>query len=222
MDKYLWLHYKGKYRIRADYDQSTNDFQRDSEGNLDESQGDFYMSGSSGIRVVHGIGSELACYIPKLQKGNNVLRNYYEATTGKSYKNKSMDVIVKTLKESGHINDCDIMSVEVFFTFDAEHLDALAPIIKLKTSGASISPFSTRNLPKKPYTIPKTDMDRYKKAKDGLSGLEIARLNEEFIAKNFDSDFKTNLRKEMLKPIQYFHRHGYWDKYCKFIKGSAS
>lgn len=220
MDNYLWSHYKGKYRIRADYDQSTNDFQRDDEGNLDESQGDFYMSGSGGIRVVHGTGSELACYIPKLQKGNNVLRNYYEATTGKSYKNKSMDAIVKALKESGYVNDCDIMSVEVFFTFDAKHLDTLAPIIKLKTSGASISPFSTRNLPKAPYAIPKADMDKYKKAKDGLSGLEIARLNEQFIAENFDSDFKTNLRKEMLKPVQYFHKYKMWDRYCEFVRES--
>ena len=40
---------------------------------------------------------------------------------------------------------------------------------------------------------------------------------EQFIAENFDSDFKTNLRKEMLKPVQYFHKHGVWDKYCEFI-----
>ena len=128
-----------------------------------------------------------------------------------------MDKIVSELKNAGYVNDVDILSAEIFFTFDADHLDVLAPIIKLKTSGASISPFSTRNLPKAPYTIPKVDMDRYKKAKDGLSGLEIARLNEQFVAENFDSDFKTNLRKEMLKPVQYFHKHKMWDRYCEFI-----
>lgn len=217
MDNYLWTHYGKKYRVRAHYDQQTNDFIRDDNGELDPDFGDFYMSGTGGIEIKHGTGSELACYIPKLQKGNNVLRNYYEATTGKSYKNKSMDAIVKALKESGYVNDCDIMSIEVFFTFDAKHLDILAPIVKLRTSGARISPFSTRNLPKAPYTIPKADMDKYKKAKDGLSGLEIARLNEQFIAENFDSDFKTNLRKEMLKPIQYFHKEGLWDRYCEFV-----
>ena len=221
MDMYLINKYKGKYRVRAHYDQQTKDFVRDDDGNLEESFGAFYLSGRSGIEVKHGTGSELACYIPKLQLGNNILKAYYDSVIG-NRGDKSVDKIVSELKGGGYVNDVDILSTEIFFTFDADHLDTLAPIIKLKTSGASISPFSTRNLPKKPYTIPKADMDKYKKAKDGLSGLDIARLNKEFIAENFDSDFKTNLRKEMLKPIQYFHRHGYWDKYCKFIKGSAS
>lgn len=221
MDMYLINKYKGKYRVRAHYDQQTKDFVRDDNGNLEESFGDFYLSGRSGIEVKHGTGSELACYIPRLQLGNNILKSYYDSVIA-NHNGKSMDRIIADLKSSGYVNDVDVLSTEIFFTFDAEHLDTLAPIIKLKTSGASISPFSTRNLPKAPYIIPKTDMDKYKKAKDGLSGLDIARLNEEFIAENFDSDFKTNLRKEMLKPIQYFHRHGYWDKYCKFIKGSAS
>lgn len=216
MDMYLVNKYKGKYRVRAHYDQHTKDFIRDDEGNLDPDFGDFYLSGRSGIEVKHGAGSELACYIPKLQLGNNILKSYYDSVIG-NRGDKSVDKIVSELKDAGYVNDVDILSAEIFFTFDANHLDTLAPIIKLKTSGASISPFSTRNLPKAPYIIPKADMDKYKKAKDGLSGLEIARLNEQFIAENFDSDFKTNLRKEMLKPVQYFHKIGVWDKYCGFI-----
>lgn len=221
MDLYLTKKYRGKYRVKAHYDLQTKDFIRDDEGNLDPDFGDFYLSGRSGIEVKHGTGSELGCYIPKLQLGNNILKSYYDSVIG-NRGDKSVDKIVSELKNGGYVNDVDILSTEIFFTFDADHLDALAPIIKLKTSGASISPFSTRNLPKKPYTIPKTDMDRYKKAKDGLSGLEIARLNEEFIAKNFDSDFKTNLRKSMLKPIQYFHKEKIWDKYCNFIEESKN
>lgn len=216
MDKYLWLHYGKKYRVKAHYDQHTKDFIRDDEGNLDPDFGDFYLSGRSGIEIKHGVGAELACYIPKLQLGNNILKSYYDSVIG-NRGDKSVDKIVSELKDGGYVNDVDILSTEIFFTFDADHLDALAPIIKLRTSGASISPFSTRNLPKAPYTIPKADMDKYKKAKDGLSGLEIARLNEQFIAENFDSDFKTNLRKEMLKPVQYFHKYKMWDRYCEFI-----
>lgn len=217
MDLYLTKKYRGKYRVKAHYDQQTKDFIRDDEGNLDPDFGDFYLSGRSGIEVKHGFGGELACYIPKLQLGNNVLKSYYDSVIG-NRGDKSVDKIVSELRDSGYVNDVDILSTEIFFTFDAEHLDTLAPIIKLKTSGANISPFSTRNLPKKPYTIPDKDMDKYKEAKDGLSGLEIARLNEEFIAENFDSDFKTNLRKSMLKPIQYFHKEKIWDKYCNFIE----
>lgn len=219
MDLYLTKKYRGKYRVKAHYDLHTKDFIRDDEGNLDPDFGDFYLSGRSGIEVKHGVGSELACYIPKLQLGNNILKSYYDSVIG-NRGDKSVDKIVGELKNGGYINDVDILSTEIFFTFDADHLDALAPIIKLKTSGASISPFSTRNLPKAPYTIPKADMDKYKKAKDGLTGLEIARLNEQFIVENFDSDFKTNLRKEMLKPVQYFHKIGVWDRYCEFVRES--
>ena len=220
MDLYLVNKYKGKYRVKAHYDLQTKDFIRDDEGNLDPDFGDFYLSGRSGIEVKHGTGSELACYIPKLQLGNNILKAYYDSVIG-NRGDKSVDRIVRELKDGGYVNDVDILSAEIFFTFDADHLDTLAPIIKLKTSGASISPFSTRNLPKAPYTIPKADMDKYKKAKDGLSGLEIARLNEQFIAENFDSDFKTDLRREMLKPIQYFHKKKKWEDYCQFIKENA-
>lgn len=219
MDMYLVNKYKGKYRVKAHYDLQTKDFIRDDEGNLDPDFGDFYLSGRSGIEIKHGTGTELACYIPKLQLGNNILKSYYDSVIG-NRGDKSIDKIVNELRDAGYVNDVDILSAEIFFTFNADNLDALAPIIKLKTSGASISPFSTRNLPKAPYTIPKADMDKYKKAKDGLSGLEIARLNEQFIAENFDSDFKTNLRKDMLKPVQYFHKYGVWDRYCEFIERS--
>ena len=199
MDLYLVNHYKGKYRVKAHYDKFTNDFVRDDDGNLEESFGDFYLSGRSGIEVKHGTGSELSCYIPKLQLGNNILKQYYSATTMKSNEGKSVNKIVEEMKNAGYINDCDILSTEVFFTFDAKHLDALAPVVKLKTSGAKVSPFSTRNLPKRPYVIPDKDIKKYKKAKEGLTGLEIGRIQEAFITECFDKDFKSKMRKEMLK-----------------------
>ena len=82
LDNYLTQHYKGKYRVKAHYDQSTNDFIRDADGELDDSFGDFYLSGRSGIEIRHGVGSELACYVPKLQLGNNILKSYYEKVIG--------------------------------------------------------------------------------------------------------------------------------------------
>ena len=217
MDNYLVSHYKGKYRVKAHYDLDTNDFVRDTEGELDDSFGDFYLSGRSGIEIHHGVGSELACYIPKLQLGNNVLKSYYEVMIGKRGK-KSIDKIVEELKEHGYINDVDVLSIEVFFTFDAKYLDDLAPIVKLKTSGATISPFSVRNLPRKPYTIPKKDMDLYKKSKGELTGLQISRLQDAFIREKCDKDFKTKMKKEMLKANQYIHKLGLWEDYCNYIK----
>ena len=217
MDNYLVSHYKGKYRVKAHYDLDTNDFVRDTEGELDDSFGDFYLSGRSGIEIHHGVGSELACYVPKLQLGNNVLRSYYNAMIGSEGK-KSIDKIVTELKEHGYVNDVDVLSIEVFFTFDAKYLDDLAPIVKLKTSGATISPFSVRNLPRKPYTIPKKDMDLYKKSKGELTGLQISRLQDAFIREKCDKDFKTKMKKEMLKANQYIHKLGLWEDYCNYIK----
>ena len=217
MDMYLINKYKGKYRVRAHYDQQTKDFVRDDDGNLEESFGDFYLSGRSGIEVKHGTGSELACYIPKLQLGNNILKAYYDSVIG-NRGDKSVDKIVSELKGGGYVNDVDILSTEIFFTFNADHLDTLAPIIKLKTSGANISPFSVRNLPKAPYSIPKKDMDKYKKVKGNLNGLQISRLQDAFIREKCDEDFKTKMKKEMLKATQYIHKVGLWDDYCEWIK----
>ena len=137
MDNYLVSHYKNQYRVKAHYDLSTNDFVRDANGELDDSFGDFYLSGRSGIEIHHGVGSELACYIPKLQLGNNILKSYYKKMIG-DYEKKTVDKIVAELKANKYINDCDILSIEVYFTFDAKYLDDLAPIVKLKTAGASI------------------------------------------------------------------------------------
>lgn len=217
MDNYLAQHYKGKYRVKAHYDQSTNDFVRDEDGNLEESFGDFYLSGRSGIEIKHGVGSELACYCPKLKLGTNVLRSYYESVIGK-VGGKSVDKIVDELHNAGFVNDADIMDWEVYFTFDAKHLDTIAPIIKLKTSGASISPFSNRNLPKAPYTIPKKDMDKYKKARGELKGLQIARSQDEFIESHCGANAKAQMKLEMLKANNWLHKHGYWDEYCKWLK----
>ena len=217
MDMYLVNHYKGTYRVKAHYDLGTNDFIRDADGNLDNDFADFYLSGRNGIEIKHAYGSELACYVPKLQLGNNILKSYYEKTIG-DYGKKSVETIASELIKKGYANDVDVLSAEVFFTFDAKYLDILAPIVRLKTAGASISPFSTRNLPKAPYTIPKKDMDKYKKAKGDMSGLEIGRLTDKFINETFDDNFRTDMRKEMLKANQYIHKLGYWDAWCDYVK----
>ena len=220
MDNYLVTHYKGKYRVKAHYDKSTNDFIRDADGNLDDSFADFYLSGRSGIEIKHATGSDLACYIPKLKVGNGILKSYYEKQIG-SCEDKTMDGIVGELQDSGFISECDILSMEVFFIFPAKYLNDLAPIVKLKTAGASISPFSTRNLPKAPYVIPKADMDAYKEAKGELNGLQISRIQDEFIREFFDEDIKSKMKLEMLKANQWFHKHGYWQDYLNAIKEYA-
>ena len=64
-------------------------------------------------------------------------------------------------------------------------------------------------------------MDKYKKAKGELTGLQIGRLQDEFIKKFMPENFRSEMRKEMLKANQYIHKIGEWDNYCKWIKENA-
>lgn len=51
---------------------------------------------------------------------------------------------------------------ELLFKFKAKDDNKIIPILNPKISGASISPFSARNLPKTKYVIPDKDLAMYK------------------------------------------------------------
>ena len=58
---------------------------------------------------------------------------------------------------------------EVLFRFNSKHMDALEKYLKPKTSGANISPFSSKNLPKnKNYKIPDEEFVTYKNIVDKI------------------------------------------------------
>ena len=61
-------------------------------------------------------------------------------------------------------------------------------------------------------------MDYYKECKGELTGLQISRLQDAFIKENFNDNFKTEMKKEMLKANQYIHKIGRWKNYCNYIK----
>ena len=220
MDRYLYNHYKGKYRVYAHYDLDTLDFPRDpvTDG-YDESFADFYLKGKSKIEIKHGTGSELSCYIPSKATGYNVIRSYYKALADNTEDN--VEVCIHWLNKNGYINDCDILDSELFFTFHMKHLDILAPIVKLKTSGANISPLSIKNLPKNPYVIPDVDIKEYKKLIKDKQGFEILRLAKEFANDVLEIEsFNKVLKKERLKANQYFHKTGEWNKWIDFLRGN--
>lgn len=53
MANYLFKKYKGQFRVKANYDLSTNDFPRDELGNIDSSFDDFYIPCASGGKIRH-------------------------------------------------------------------------------------------------------------------------------------------------------------------------
>lgn len=145
MSQYL-MKYKGTYRILAELDLETNDIYRDREGNVDEDV-ELYIACQYGNQIkVWGHDASgrilLEAYIPSLGRGRNI--------------KKAMD------EQGIFYSHYDEYTDEVVFRFKAKDITEVATLLKAKTSGANISPFSTKNLPKANVEIPLEKIEEYK------------------------------------------------------------
>lgn len=187
MTDYIATHYKGKYRCLAEIDKSKNDFPRDANGNIDQSTGVYikcanncriYAYGTDGHREM-----QLGAYIPSLGRGRN---------------------IKKELQRLGiDFDHYDESSCEVTFTFSSFDIYKVAEIMKARTAGAGISPFSTRNLKKNTVDIPDELTAQYKDAISKLNKsdmLLIKQLNKSFLN---DVLAKKLREKGKRKPFDY-------------------
>ena len=66
------------YRVKAEYDLDTKDYPRLDNGSIDPSFDDLYIDCKNNIKIKHGSGNVLSCYIPTKQRGVNILRKIYE------------------------------------------------------------------------------------------------------------------------------------------------
>lgn len=212
MAGYLVNHYKSIYRILPVIDQSTNDFCRDYTGKIDENN--VYITCYNDVKVWHYGGSKLLAYVPSLYRGHNFI---------KAIKALGVDVF-----------DCDETDEEVTFKFNASNIESVMSILKPKTSGAKISPFSSKNLPKAQVDIPENELSRYKSlvSKLGSSGMSVIRTaNKKFLdevlakklrpkgkRKPFDyaSDMKALCLSRDTKA--YVYVRGLWEDYLKFLE----
>ena len=133
---YLIDKFKGKYRLLVEYNKDTNDFNRKLNDTYEDC--DIYISCQHGNKVFYYGNSILEAYIPSLQRGNNIL---------KAIKQINPNIILYTQKGDS----------EVIFRFKYSDSDQVIPLLKPRTSGAGISPFSSKNLPKSNYTIPESE-----------------------------------------------------------------
>mgnify|MGYP006874656095 CR=1 FL=1 len=136
------MKYKGKYRLRANIDKSTNNFPR--EYNDQFSDNDVYIDCQKNIRIHHYGKQILETYIPSIGRGHNIIKAI-QSELGK-------DIIYNIVETDS----------EILFQFNSKHMEQLEPYLKPKTSGADRSPFSTKNLPKTKYIIPDKDFVVYK------------------------------------------------------------
>ena len=213
MYRYL-LRYVGTYRVRALYDVEKEDFPRLDNGSIDPSFEDLYISCSRGIikHTYRGNDILVLCFYDKVGTTNNVYKEIKE-------KYPKLDI------------EKEICGSDGFIYFNSKDIKKIATIVKPKTSGAKIDPFSNKNLPKIEYKIPSKDLSELYTLTKDLSKIEtmqfFKRVNSDFIkeikklnGKAFNG--KEEYKKSRLGSKEFIHSIGLWDKYIKYVKKQLS
>lgn len=207
MANYLISHYKGKYRIKCEYDKHKNQFPRKIDGTFED--GDCYIDCYKNIKVFHYGNKILEAYFPSLMRGKNTMKAIQE-----EYGN---DVIF-SIKETDS---------ELFFRFHANDMDRLEKYLKPKTNGADISPFSSKNLPKnKEYKIPDEDFVEYKNIIEKIGQkriIELTHTTSNYLKslvtkKNTWENIKADMSLKGLSGNRYIHSIGKWNDYISYLK----
>ena len=203
---YLTDKFKGIYRLKVPIDKNKNDFPRKPNGQYEDI--DMYISCQHGNMIFHDTGSALLAYIPSLQRGHNIINAIKEENLGNVY-------------------DIEESDSEVLFKFKYADSGKIIPLLKPRTSGANISPFSSRNLPQnKDYRIQDEDLFKYKNIIEKIPSeriLTVSHTTNNFIKslanrrKPLDS-IKADMKLKGLRGKEYIHSIGLWDKYIKYLE----
>lgn len=216
MSHYL-LKFKGTYRIRPELDETTHDIPRDAKGNIAEGYDDLYIDCRYGNKIYmygHDVNKRaiLTAYIPSIGRGRNIKKALNEA-------NIHYDNYIET-------------DEEVLFNFKSKDISVIADLLKAKTAGADISPFSIKNLPtNKNVEIPLEEIERYKEIVSAVKQndlLLIHKITNEFLDskvqkkyKKYDKNFdiRKDIRKNMLarQVKEYIFLKEMWEEYLKYL-----
>lgn len=160
---YYLQKYVGTYRVKSEYDLDTNDFARDANGNLETDS--TYIKCANGAKIFHYGKNILECYVPALQRGRNMLKNL-ATELGLNLEDYGTPCNYRTfyqdLENTKVVFDIDESDAEVWWHFQSKNIELMAKYMKPQTSGANISPFSPKNLPKQKYALPYENMAVYK------------------------------------------------------------
>ena len=244
MARYLQRKYVGIYRVKAEYDMGTKDFPRTEDGTLDPDFDDLYIDCANNIKIKHGVGNVLSCYVPTKARGMNILKKIYQEQVSQtlpeektSDEKRYLENMCRELVEKEVLVSAEVLDFEVYFEFKTDIMDYIAKLVGAKTNGSKISPFSSKNLPREPYKIPEKDMKLYKEALKDFpkvtrdmgkgpievpDGLLIKQLNGQFdeVIAASGIDVSKDRRTKGLKPKEYYHSLGneIWQHYCEFLK----
>lgn len=207
---YLISHYKGKYRIKCEYDKASNQFPRKLDGTYEDI--DCYIDCYNNIKIFYFGKSTLETYIPSKGRGHNII---------KAIEDELGEEIIYNKEE----NDSEVM-----FHFKAKDLDKLVKFLKPKTNGSNISPFSLKNLPKnKEYTIPDKDLMLYKNIIKNIGKNQIITLShitnsylKTLVTKrNTWENIKADMALKCLSGKNYIHSIGKWKEYIDYLERSV-
>lgn len=211
------MRYKGIYRLKAHVDESTNDFPRDLNGVIDSD--DVYIKCAFNGQIYSYGRGILVAYIPSIGRGHNILKALGKRLCGFDISTIKIDYkpLYDALLSEGTIKNIMENDEEIEFRFHAKNIDLIAEYLKPLTAGASISPFSIKNLPKlyKDITadIPKEDIILISQITRRFINDKIAK-SKQYRSKNIRSE----MRKSMLKGKEFIHYSGFWNQYIEYLK----
>ena len=198
---YLLSHYKGIYRLKTEPDQSTNTFPRKLNGTLEDI--DIYIDCQNNNRIFsygHGI---LQAYIPSLIRGHNIIKSISE-----QFGNEI-------------IFDIEETDSEVLFKFNAKYDDRIIPLLKPRTIGSNISPFSSKNLPKTRHEVQSEKLSIYKNIInriDRKDSIIITKINNKFLKQiDKNGELIRKIHSLNIKLIEYLEMINRLDEYLAFL-----
>lgn len=206
---YLIEKFKGVYRIKAPIDSKTNDFPRKINGQYEDI--DLYIDCQFGNKVFYQGNSTLLAYIPSIGRGRNIIQKIKET-------DPSIPSIIYNIEETDE---------EILFEFKYVNSDKIIPLLKPRTSGANISPFSSKNLPRNnEYRIPDDELGKYKEIVQNIPQNKLLSINviqNSFLKslaskKHPLSEIKADMRLKGLRGREYIYSIGKWDNYIKYLK----
>lgn len=124
---YYLSRYIGKYRVKSEIDLDTNDFPRDSKGQIEDCN--TYIKCSNNAKIFHYGRSILECYVPSIGRGRNILRaigaelGLNIKSYGKPFNYRSF---YKDLENKEVVFDIYESDEEVGWKFHSKHMDLIA------------------------------------------------------------------------------------------------
>ncbi len=179
-------------------------------------------------RALYNQGTILYIMENDEERGHNILKSLGKELCNIEYNIDycDYDYLYRALYNQGTILYIMENDEEIEFRFYSKYIDLISKYLQTQISGASIDPFSVKNLPKSNYKIPLGDIETYKNIIVSVENkLLISRITQDFICKIIGKDAKfkeknmsQEMKKQMLRAKEFIHSNGYWKQYIIYLQ----